>query len=149
MRISKKCQYALRAVFELVLRDSGLPVKIHEIAGAQNIPPRFLEVILNQLRHAGFVDSRRGSEGGYMLVRAAGDLTVGEVIRYIQDPICVTEGNEREANRTESYYGDFAFRQLWENVNKAVSEVCDNTTFAELIKIERMKQTKNVANYSI
>ncbi|MHC4807793.1 MAG: RrF2 family transcriptional regulator, partial [Planctomycetota bacterium] len=89
MRISKKCRYALRAIFELALRDSGQPVKIHEIAGAQNVPPRFLEVILNELRHAGFVDSRRGNGGGYMLARDAKDLTVGEVIEYIQGPISV------------------------------------------------------------
>ena len=149
MRISKKCQYALRAVFELGLRDPGQPVKIHEIAGAQNIPPRFLEVILNQLRHAGFVQSRRGNKGGYMLARAPEDLTVGEVIRYVQDPICVTAGNEREANRTESFYGDFAFRQLWENINNAVSEVCDNTTLAELIELEKAKKIASVPNYSI
>jgi len=149
MRISKKCQYALRAVFELVLRDSGLPVKIHKIAGAQNIPPRFLEVILNQLRHAGFVDSRRGNEGGYMLARAPEDLTVGEVIRYIQGPISMTTGDERKANKGASFYGDYALEQLWENVNNAVSEVCDNTTLAELIELERAKKTATVPNYSI
>ena len=77
MRISKKCQYALRAVFELAVRNTGQPVKIQQIAGAQNIPPRFLEVILNQLRHAGFVESRRGNEGGYMLAPGAEELTVG------------------------------------------------------------------------
>jgi Rrf2 family protein len=81
MRISKKCQYGLQAVFELAVRKTGQPVKIHQIAGAQNIPPRFLEVILNQLRHAGFVESRRGNEGGYMLARDAEELTVGQVIR--------------------------------------------------------------------
>jgi len=149
MRISKKCQYALRAVFELAMRDPGLPVKIHEIAGAQNIPPRFLEVILNQLRHAGFVDSRRGKEGGYMLARAAEGLTVGEVIRYIQGPISMTTGDERKANKGASFYGEYALEQLWENVNNAVSKVCDNTTFAELIEYEKAKKTASVPNYSI
>jgi len=95
MKISKRCQYALRAVFELGLRKTDQPVKIQEIAGAQNIPPRFLEVILNQLRHAGFVDSRRGSEGGYMLAQAPEDLTVGQVIRYIQGPFSMTANDDR------------------------------------------------------
>lgn len=149
MRIPKKCQYALRAIFELGLRDPGQPVKIHEIAGAQNIPPRFLEVILNQLRHAGFVDSQRGSEGGYMLVKPVEDLTVGEVLRYIQGPISITTNVESKTNKGESFYGDYAFKQLWANVNSAMSQVCDNTTFAELIECEKAKKTASVPNYSI
>jgi len=149
MRISKKCQYALRAVFELALRDPGQPVKIHEIAAAQNIPPRFLEVILNQLRHAGFVDSRRGNEGGYILARAPEELTVGEVIRYIQGPISITANDDKRANKGESFYGDYAFDQLWTNANRAICQVCNNTTFAELIECEKAKKTASVPNYSI
>ncbi len=149
MRISKKCQYALSAVFELALRDTDQPVKIHDIAGAQNIPPRFLEVILNQLRHAGFVDSRRGSEGGYMLARAAEDLTVGEVIEYLQGPISMPADDAQKANKSESFYGNYAFELLWENVNRAISQICNNTTFAELIEYEKAKKTSTVPNYSI
>ena len=149
MRISKRCQYALRAVFELALRDTQQPRKIHEIAGAQNIPPRFLEVILNQLRHAGVVDSRRGNEGGYMLTGTAEDMTVGEVIRCVQGPISVTTNDERKAGRSESYYGDYTFGLLWENVNRAISQVCDQTTFAELIECERARKSAFVPNYAI
>ena len=149
MRISKKCQYALRAVFELALRDTDQPVKIYDIAAAQNIPPRFLEVILNQLRHAGFVDSRRGSEGGYMLARAAEDLTVGEVIEYLQGPISMPADGVQKANKSESFYGNYAFELLWENVNRAISHICNNTTFAELIEYEKAKKTSTVPNYSI
>ena len=135
MRISKKCQYALRAVFELAVRNTGQPVKIHDIAGAQNIPPRFLEVILNQLRHGGFVDSRRGNEGGYMLARAAEELTVGEIFQYIEGAISV--------------FGDYAFKQLWQKVNNAISEICDNTTFAELVEYETAQKSTCVPNYTI
>ena len=149
MRISKKCQYALSAVFELALRDTDQPVKIHDIAGAQNIPPRFLEVILNQLRHAGFVESRRGSEGGYMLARAAEDLTVGKVIEYLQGPISMPADDAQKANKSESFYGNYAFELLWENVNRAISQICNNTTFAELIEYEKAKKTVTVSNYSI
>ena len=133
MRISKKCQYALSAVFELALRDTDQPVKIHDIAGAQNIPPRFLEVILNQLRHAGFVDSRRGSEGGYMLARAAEDLTVGEVIEYLQGPISMPADDTQKTNKILYFYVINAFELVWENVNRAIAHICNNPTFAELI----------------
>jgi len=149
MRVSKKCQYALRAVLELSLRDSGQPVKIHEIAGAQNIPPRFLELILNQLRHAGLVNSQRGKQGGYLLARPAEELTVGEVIEHIQGLISVTTENAKKPNSSESYFGDDAFKEFWQRVNNAVSEVCNNTTFAELVEREKAKRYRYVPNYAI
>jgi len=149
MRIPKKCQYALRAVFELALREPGQPVKICDIAVAQNIPPRFLELILNQLRHAGIVDSQRGKQGGYLLARPAENLAVREVIEHIQGPISMTAENAKKPNRTESYLGDDAFKELWQRVNDAISEVCDNTTFAELVEYEKAKRYKCVPNYAI
>ncbi len=148
MRIPKKCQYALRAVFELALREPGKPVKIHQIAGAQDIPPRFLEAILNQLRHAGFVDSRRGSEGGYMLARAAENLTVGEIIEYIQGPIFVAPDAGKAAQKS-TFFGDEAFKKLWQEVNNAVSEVYQNKTFADLVEFEQAKRKQCVPNYCI
>jgi Rrf2 family protein len=147
MRFSKKCQYALRAVFELALRDTGQPVKIQQVAGAQNIPPRFLEVILNQLRHAGLVESRRGSEGGYMLAQAAENLTVGEIIRCIQGPIRFAVDY---SNGTKGIsFGDHAFAQLWQKVNGAVEGICDTTTVAELVEYERINGAACVPNYYI
>jgi len=148
MRIPKKCQFALRAVFELALREPSQPVKIYQIAGAQNIPPRFLEAILNQLKHAGFVDSRRGNEGGYMLARAAKNLTVGEVIRHIHGPISMDTDDIKKADKSDYFYGDYAFKQLLENVNDAISGVCDNMTFAQLVEYEKTKTT-SVHNYAI
>ncbi|HEW79093.1 MAG TPA: Rrf2 family transcriptional regulator [Phycisphaerales bacterium] len=149
MRISKRCQYALKAVFELARRNSGQPVKIHDIADTQNIPPRFLEVILNQLRHGGFVDSRRGNEGGYMLARTAEELTVGQIIRCVQGSISVTDGNSEKPNKTESFFGDCAFDQLWQRIDNAVSQICDGTSFAELVEYEMAEKTVRVPNYVI
>ncbi len=148
MRIPKKCQYALRAVFELALREPGKPVKIHQIASAQDIPPRFLEAILNQLRHAGFVDSLRGNEGGYMLARAAENLIVGEIIECIQGPIFI-DPDAGKATRDSTFFGDEAFKKLWQEVNSAVSEVCQNKTFADLVEFEQAKRKQCVPNYCI
>jgi len=149
MRISKKCQYALKAVFELALRDPGQPVKIYEIAGAQNIPPRFLEMILNELRHAGLLNSQRGRKGGYLLARRAEELTVGEVIEHIQGRIYGTAENAGKPNKSQSCFGDYAFKALWQKVNNAVSEVCDTMTFAELVEYEKAKKYRVVSNYTI
>lgn len=78
MLLSQTCQYALRAVFEMAKRSGGGPIKIDAIARAQSIPPRFLAAILNQLKQGGFVESRRGADGGYRLRQAPDNLSVGE-----------------------------------------------------------------------
>lgn len=149
MFMSQKCRYALRAVLELALREAGKPVKVHDIADAQNIPPRFLGVILNQLRHAGFVESQRGNAGGYMLARAAEELSVGEIIEYIQGPIWVTAGPASRFDKSQSAFGNDVFGQLWVKVNSALSKICDDTNFAELVAFERAKRQAQVPNYCI
>ncbi len=149
MRLSKKSQYGLRAVFELAVRDSGQPVRVSEVAAAQNIPPRFLEVILNELRHAGFVESRRGNEGGYLLARAADELNVGEIIDFLEGPFLLAGDNNGNGNSNESYFGDLAFSQLWERVNRAATEIFRNTSFSELVEYEKTHKGALGPNYAI
>lgn len=144
--VSRKCRYALRAIFELSLRDTRDPVRIQDIASAQAIPQRFLEIILAELKHAGFVESKRGNEGGYILARAPHRLTVGEVIAFL-------EGSPSKANQTSvdgsHRMGDYVFRRMWKEVGAAVSEVYNNTTFADLVEQELQNQDNYVANYAI
>ena len=148
MKISKKCQYALKAIFELAWRNSGEPVKTRDVADAQRISPRFTEIILNELKHGGFVESRRGNEGGYLLARNAREMTVREVVEYIEGPISVAPDAAKD-DRETAFPGNEAFKELWQEVNDAVCEVCDNKTFAELVEFERAKRDRHVANYSI
>lgn len=149
MLVTQKCQYALRAIFDLARRNGSVPVNVAEIAQAQAIPARFLEVIMGQLKHAGFVASQRGSGGGYFLVRAAAELTVGEVVRSIQGPIgpvdCVADGSKD----TCPLYGDCVFLPMWEQVREAMSSVYDNTTFQDLVDQEMHKADTYVPCYSI
>src|SRR6266581_838813 len=86
MNISVKGEYALHAVFDLSTQTPGQPVKIADIAKRQKIPQKFLELILASLKQGGFVESRRGAEGGYLLARPADSVTVGEVLRYVEGP---------------------------------------------------------------
>lgn len=148
MKISKKCQYALKAVFELAWRNTGKPVKIREIADAQRISPRFMEVILNELKHGGFVESKRGNEGGYTLARDAKDLTVREVIEYVQGPISLVP-NGTKTFEGITCFGDEAFKEFWQELNNVVSEACDNKTFADLVGFEQAKRQAGVPNYII
>src|SRR5437870_10820520 len=85
MNISVKSDYALRAVFDLASQPQGDPVKIADIARRQRIPQKFLELILASLKQGGFVESRRGAEGGYRLARAPENITVGQVLQFIEN----------------------------------------------------------------
>ncbi|MHC4431289.1 MAG: RrF2 family transcriptional regulator [Planctomycetota bacterium] len=148
MKISKKCQYALKAVFELAWRDSGRPVKTCNIAAAQRMSPRFTEIILNELRHGGYVESRRGNSGGYLLARDPASLTVREVIEYVQGPICLvaeTAGDSADG----VFLGSEAFKELWGQVNRAVCDVCDSRTFADLVQLERSTRDNAAVNFCI
>src|ERR1051326_1329650 len=84
LNISVKGEYALQALFDLASQPPGEPVKIAEVAGRQKIPQKFLELILAGLKQGGFVESRRGAEGGYLLARPADQITVGEVLRFFE-----------------------------------------------------------------
>jgi len=148
MKISKKCQYALRAIFEIAWRKTNDPIKIHSIARAQGISPRFTEIILNELKHAGLVDSKRGKDGGYILAKDANFITVGDVIEHIQGHIAfMPDLIKKKTNDT--FLGEDTFRELWQEINKAVSEVCFNKSFADLIRAEENKREQCVPNYSI
>jgi len=140
--VSQKCKYGLRAIFELALRDTTDPVKIRDIASAQAIPPRFLEVILAELKHGGFVESRRGNGGGYILARPAHNLTVGEVLSFLQ-------GGARTSRYRTSLIGDYAFSKMWGKIGAAISDIYNNTTFAGLVKQELVKRKTYIPNYTI
>ena len=148
MSVSQKCQYALRAVFELGKRPAGEPVTIGIIAKAQAIPARFLESILLQLRQGGFVESRRGAHGGYILARSAKELSVGEIIRFIDGPVgpvkCVSEKPQSNC----PLQGNCAFMAMWAQARDAVAKVYDKTTFQNLIDEEKAASAKYVGNYS-
>jgi Rrf2 family protein len=148
MHVSQKCQYALRALFELAKHYGRGPTKIADLAEAQAIPPRFLEVILSQLKQAGFVESRRGNEGGYLLAREPGHLTVGEVIRFVEGPLQpVACMGEDEASCP--LHGACVFMDMWDRAREAVSQVYDGTTFHDLMEREAQLKEGYVPTYSI
>lgn len=95
MRLSARVDYALRAAAELAVAADG-PVTSEQLARAQDIPPKFLEHILNQLRRAGLVRSQRGPVGGYWLGRAAADISLADIIRAVDGPLLGVRGEQPE-----------------------------------------------------
>ncbi len=149
MLVPRKVQYALRAVFELAKHSGRGPVKIADIAKAQAIPARFLEAILNQLKQAGFVDSRRGKGGGYFLTRSPGRLTVGEVMHFMQGPVRAVDCFVEKSKSSCPLLGSCVFLSMWEKVHDAIETVYNNTTFRNLLDQEVEKQQEGVPGYSI
>ena len=97
MRVSAKADYALRAAIELAAEEGGGPVKGERVAQAQEIPVKFLENILGDLRQAGIVRSQRGAEGGYWLARPAAEITLAQVIRAVDGPLANVRGVRPES----------------------------------------------------
>jgi Rrf2 family protein len=139
MNVSVKCEYALRAVFDLALAQPGLPVRIADISVRQKIPQKFLETILSDLKKLGFLESRRGAEGGYMLGRRAESLTVGEVLRGIEG------GRTGRASLDQPG----PLEDFWSRVDERIAEVIDRTTFADLAREWRDRQARFEPNWEI
>jgi Rrf2 family transcriptional regulator, cysteine metabolism repressor len=145
MNISVKSEYALKAVFDLsaqyLASSRGVampPVKIADIARRQKIPQKFLELILAGLKQNGFVDSRRGAEGGYLLARPPDSITVGDVLRAVE--------NYRAGSRQA---GDNPFGDIWNRVDSAMSDVLDKTSFGEIARSWQEKHAKYIPNWEI
>ena len=107
MHNSVKGEYALQAILDLASQRAGEPIRIADIAQRQKIPQKFLELILASLKQGGFVESRRGAEGGYLLARPAESITVGEVLRYVEGP---QQGKSRDRRKG----ADTPFSDMWD-----------------------------------
>ncbi|MDL5201398.1 Rrf2 family transcriptional regulator [Streptomyces sp. ALI-76-A] len=130
MRISARADYAVRAVLELAVRQGGGPVKAETIATEQDIPHKFLEGILGDLRRAGVVDSRRGGGGGYRLAREASAITVADVIRAVDGPIVSVRG-ERPTGL--AYTGSAQpLLPLWIALRANVRRILEGVTVADI-----------------
>jgi Rrf2 family protein len=128
VNVSQKSRYALKAVLELSVRFGQGPISISQIAKTQAIPARFLEAILAQLKRGGFVASRRGNEGGYILARPPAEVSVGDVLRVLQGPPLATLcANHPQVECPHG--GGCVFAKLWERACAAVDAVYDTTDF--------------------
>jgi Rrf2 family protein len=133
VRVSAKVDYALRAMIELAAADTG-PVKGERLAQAQEIPLKFLENILGDLRHAGLVRSQRGVEGGYWLAREADEIKLAEVVRAVEGPIA----NVRGVGPEQVEYAGSAeqLREVWIAVRANLRAVLEQVTIADVARGE-------------
>ncbi|PZF84779.1 RrF2 family transcriptional regulator [Micromonospora endophytica] len=133
MRLSARVDYALRAVTELAsVTKAGRsrPVTADQIARAQEIPPKFLESILLQLRRGGVVQAQRGPEGGYWLARPAEEISLAEVIRVIDGPLAHIRGQRPEQL---GYTGAArALQDVWIALRASERQILELVTIADV-----------------
>ncbi len=146
MHITYKGDYALKTILDLSVHYGRGPVTIHGLAVRADIPAKFLEQILLDLKRGGFVQSRRGKVGGYLLAKKPSQIRLGEVIRFIDGPIepvsCVNKNYRGCVDTSEC-----VLRKVWIKVAEATSSIVDNITFEDLAK--KVKGPKEVLVYQI
>jgi Rrf2 family protein len=129
MRLSARVDYALRATAELAAAGER-PVTATQLADAQQIPPKFLENILAQLRRAGLVRSQRGPEGGYWLARPPASIALADIIRAIDGPLVGVRGERPEH---VGYQGPArSLQQVWIALRASERSILEQVTLAHL-----------------
>jgi Rrf2 family transcriptional regulator, cysteine metabolism repressor len=146
MKITYKGDYALKALLDLALHyEKGLST-INDIAKHIDAPVKFLEQVLLDLKKGGFVESKRGNVGGYQLAKDPAEITLGQVIRYIDGPLepigCVEKGYSNCIDLRKC-----VFKGIWQQVAQATSEIVDNISFADLVN--KINPKLSILAYSI
>ena len=141
MRLSNKGRYAVRALFDIAYFSEGQATQAKDIAERQGIPPRFLEQIFQELKRAGIVGSKRGPQGGYNLASDAATIRLGDVIRALEGPLVLSDGEERAepsvVGVTEAVFRDLSVRveSCFDDVTLA--DICERARRMGLPRIEK------------
>lgn len=148
MKITFKGDYALKAVLDLSFYV-GQPQSVEEISKRQDIPLKFLEQILLTLKKGDFVKSLRGRTGGYVLARKPGQITLGQVIRYIEGPVepisCVYANNSSRCD----FSANCVLRDVFQEIGGLIAEKVDSISFEDLKEKQKKKQAKKYLDFSI
>jgi Rrf2 family protein len=132
MNISKKAEYAIKAIITIARYKENKPLQISEISKSESIPIKFLEQILLNLKNNGILNSKRGANGGYLLAKSSDDISIGMILDIIDgpfDPIDLGSGNDLGAGLEK------CFRDMVNMVNDHLNQF----TIQEIIEIERPK----------
>lgn len=146
MHITYKGDYALKAVLDLAIHYGSGLVTIHELAGRIDAPIKFLEQVLLDLKRGGFVESRRGKVGGYLLARDPAQIKLGDVIRFIDGPTEPITCLEKGYSGCNDVY-KCIFRKIWKQISVSTSKIIDNISFEDLAN--QVRSAKEEFSYSI
>ncbi len=137
MKVSTRGDYACRALLSLVLHGDGSPTSVRDIADRTSLPQPYLEQILLALKGAGIVRSKRGVGGGYVLSRAADEITLASIVSAVDGPIAVGDFGEPHQNGACDHEGQCVLLAVWANVGDQVRRLLEAQTLADIAAIAR------------
>ncbi len=147
MKLSKRGEYALRSMINLGIaaKVGRKLVRVTELAAAEDLPVKFLEQVIQQLREAGYVESTRGKHGGYRLAKPADQIAIGSVVRLIDGPLapigCVSQTAYEPCNcPDEAHCG---LRMLMLDVRNAIAAILDRYTLADVVDVTTRKMVRD------
>lgn len=130
MKVSTKGKYAVFATYELALNYDKQALTIKAIADSQQIPKQYLDQLMKMLRENGIVDSIRGAKGGYKLSRPPGEITIGDIIRAVEEPtIPVDCGGGEKCGKCDKCVANV----LWDKIANSISRVIDTETLEDML----------------
>ena len=135
MKVSTRGRYAIRFMLDLAAHDTGMPVRIRDVAARQEISDKYLEQVVAILNKAGFVRSIRGPQGGYVLTRKPKEYTMGQILRLTEGDMAPVACIADEVNPCERA-DNCVTLHFWKKLDAAISSVIDHKTLADLLEEE-------------
>lgn len=131
MKLSTRARYGIHAMFELAARYGQGPQPLKSIAESQNIPEQYLEQLIALLRREGLVESVRGAQGGYMLGKAPGDVTMGELMHVLEGPILLADclADDKSCERSCAC----PTKGVWKRLSKSMDDVLNSVTLQDML----------------
>ena len=150
MKLTTMSRYGTRAVFDIAYNSTGLPVQVKDIAERQQIPIKYLEQIFYKLKRTDFIKSERGPEGGYVLTKDPSDITVGDIIRGVEEETdlvsCVCDSAE---NGKPCLGKDKCVtRSVWKKAAQQITGYFNSVTMTDLCEDAKIKNIKKTVNHS-
>ncbi len=144
MRLTTKSRYGTRLVLDIAMYGKEKPVPLSDVSSRQNISLKYLEQITAKLKKAGVINSQRGPFGGHNLAKKAEDITIGDIVRILEETTVITDCSEQEkqmcgiCNRA----GDCLSRWVWVEASRAMFDRLDQITIAGLLSRENQPLKK-------
>jgi len=153
MKLSKKAEYALKALIELAIdHEHGVNVTlINDIAKRENIPPRYLEQILLNLKKSGLLTSKRGVGGGYTLNKPTDKIMLGEVIRIVDGPLAIPGYASKKSLAEDKDEVSYVLNNVMSEVGSAIKNIMDSVSLKDMVErtLDMIEKKKTVLNYVI